>query len=163
MPYREVTMFEVKEALRLWLAGVAKKRIAWLGLRIDVGTHHFDSNEGLVALHPGIVSWRDRVRLARDDGLFGAVLHADGNSPGDSVADVRDLALVGLNDRFDAFRPAPPRLEVETPDREPLKLNDLDPGLVRGANLVGRAVGLHLELRYCNWSRHVFLLASDRP
>jgi transposase len=28
MPYREVTMFEVKEVLRLWLAGVAKKRIA---------------------------------------------------------------------------------------------------------------------------------------
>ncbi len=28
MPFREVTMFEVKEVLRLWLAGVAKKRIA---------------------------------------------------------------------------------------------------------------------------------------
>jgi transposase len=28
MPYREVTMFEVKEVLRLWLTGVAKKRIA---------------------------------------------------------------------------------------------------------------------------------------
>src|SRR6266540_367554 len=28
MPYREVTMFEVKEVLRLWLEGVAKKRIA---------------------------------------------------------------------------------------------------------------------------------------
>lgn len=28
MPYREVTMFEVKEVLRLWLAGAAKKRIA---------------------------------------------------------------------------------------------------------------------------------------
>lgn len=28
MPYREVTMFEVKEVLRLWLAGIAKKQIA---------------------------------------------------------------------------------------------------------------------------------------
>lgn len=28
MPFREVTMFEVKEVLRLWLAGVAKKQIA---------------------------------------------------------------------------------------------------------------------------------------
>lgn len=28
MPYREVTMFEVKEVLRLWLEGVARKRIA---------------------------------------------------------------------------------------------------------------------------------------
>ena len=28
MPYREVTMIEIKEVLRLWLAGVAKKRIS---------------------------------------------------------------------------------------------------------------------------------------
>lgn len=28
MPFREVTMFEVKEVVRLWLAGIAKKRIA---------------------------------------------------------------------------------------------------------------------------------------
>jgi hypothetical protein len=28
MAYREVTMVEIKEILRLWLAGVAKKRIA---------------------------------------------------------------------------------------------------------------------------------------
>ena len=28
MPYREVTMFEIKEVLRLWLAGAAKKQIA---------------------------------------------------------------------------------------------------------------------------------------
>jgi transposase len=33
MAYREVTMFEIKEALRLWMLGVAKKRIAaMLGL-----------------------------------------------------------------------------------------------------------------------------------
>ena len=35
MAYREVTMLEVKEVLRLWLAGVAKKRIAvQLGLNV---------------------------------------------------------------------------------------------------------------------------------
>ena len=28
MPFREVTVFEVKEVLRLWFAGVAKKQIA---------------------------------------------------------------------------------------------------------------------------------------
>ena len=28
MPYREVSMVEVKEVLRLWLAGVPKARIA---------------------------------------------------------------------------------------------------------------------------------------
>ena len=27
MAYREVTMFEIKEVLRLWLAGSAKKKI----------------------------------------------------------------------------------------------------------------------------------------
>lgn len=35
MAYREVTMFEIKEVLRLWLAGTAKKRIArQLGLAV---------------------------------------------------------------------------------------------------------------------------------
>ena len=35
MSYREVTMLEIKEVLRLWCAGAAKKRIAaQLGLDI---------------------------------------------------------------------------------------------------------------------------------
>src|SRR5438093_1421681 len=37
MAHREVTMLEVKEVLRLWLGGVAKKRIA-AGLGLDVKT-----------------------------------------------------------------------------------------------------------------------------
>jgi hypothetical protein len=114
---------------RLWLR--------WF--RIHVGAHHFDSSERLVALHPGIVSGWVRVRLARDSRFFGAVLHPDRNSPRDCVPHVGDLTLVGLDDRLDAFRPAPPGLEVESPNRESLELNDLDPSLVRGANLVGRA------------------------
>ena len=41
MPYREVTMFEVKEVLRLWLAGVAKQRIAaQLGLDRKTVRHY---------------------------------------------------------------------------------------------------------------------------
>src|SRR5881396_1617718 len=41
MPYREVTMFEVKEVLRLWLTGVAKKRIAaQLGLDPKTVRHY---------------------------------------------------------------------------------------------------------------------------
>jgi len=41
MPYREVTMFEVKEVLRLWLTGVAKKRIATqLGLDRKTVRHY---------------------------------------------------------------------------------------------------------------------------
>jgi hypothetical protein len=105
--------------------------------RIHVGAHHFDSNEGLVAFFPGIMSGWERVRLARDNRLFGAILHPDHNSPGDRVPDMGDLTLVGLDDWLDAFRPAPPGLEVESPNRESLDLNDLDPSLVQGANLVG--------------------------
>ena len=37
MAYREVTMLEVKEVLRLWLGGIPKKRIA-LQLGLDVKT-----------------------------------------------------------------------------------------------------------------------------
>ena len=41
MPYREVTMFEVKEVLRLWCTGVAKKRIAaQLGLDRKTVRHY---------------------------------------------------------------------------------------------------------------------------
>jgi hypothetical protein len=41
MPYREVTMFEVKEVLRLWFTGVAKKRIAaQLGLDPKTVRHY---------------------------------------------------------------------------------------------------------------------------
>jgi hypothetical protein len=68
------------------------------------------------------------------------------------------LALVGLDDRLDAFRPAPPGLEIESSNRETFEFDNLDPGLVWGANLVGRVVGLRLKLRYANWSCHVSLL-----
>ena len=37
-----------------------------------------------------------------------------------------DLALIGLHDRLHAFRPAPTRLDVESPDRKPLELDDFD-------------------------------------
>src|SRR5512143_3985170 len=41
MGYREVTMVEVKEVLRLWLGGVAKKRIAAeLGLDVKTGRRY---------------------------------------------------------------------------------------------------------------------------
>lgn len=48
MPFREVTMFEVKEALRLWVAGVAKKRIA-TQLGLDPKTVRRYVNSALVA------------------------------------------------------------------------------------------------------------------
>src|SRR5438093_12904428 len=56
-------------------------------LRIHVGAHHFDSNERLVVFHPGIVSRRDRVGLARYTGLLGAILVADRNQTCYSVSE----------------------------------------------------------------------------
>ena len=48
MPFREVTMFEVKEVLRLWFAGVAKKQIA-ARLGLDPKTVPGYVKSGLVA------------------------------------------------------------------------------------------------------------------
>ena len=47
MAYREVGMFEIKEVLRLWLAGTANKRIA-RQLRLDPKTvrRHIGVAEG---------------------------------------------------------------------------------------------------------------------
>jgi transposase len=55
MAYREVTMIEVKEVLRLWLAGVAKKRIA-RGLGVDPKTVRRYTE---VAAEQGLVPGRD--------------------------------------------------------------------------------------------------------
>ena len=54
MAYREVTMLEVKEVLRLWLGGVRKKRIAaQLGLNIKTVRRYLSAAHahGLVTVH----------------------------------------------------------------------------------------------------------------
>jgi hypothetical protein len=66
------------------------------------------------------------------------------------------LTVIGLRDRFDALRPPPSGLEIESPDGETFKLDDLDPGLRRGANFVRRRVGFHFKSGYGNWRSHVF-------
>ena len=78
----------------LQLAG----RRSLLRLREHVGAHYFDANIGLVAFDPSIVPWRDCVKLASGDGLFGAVSHADSKAPGNRIADMGNLAVVGLDD-----------------------------------------------------------------
>ena len=55
----------------------------------------------LVPLDPGIVSGGKGVGVTRDDGPFGAVGHAERKPTGDGVADVGELASVGLNHRLD--------------------------------------------------------------
>ena len=68
MAYREVTMLEVKEVLRLWLSGVRKKRIAaQLGLNVKTVRRYVRAAQahGLtIAAHP------DEL----DDGLLAAVV-----------------------------------------------------------------------------------------
>jgi len=68
MAYREVTMLEVKEVLRLWLAGVRRKRIAaQLGLNIKTVRRY------LRAAHEhGLTPTASADQL--DDGLLAAVV-----------------------------------------------------------------------------------------
>ena len=68
MAYREVTMLEVKEVLRLWLAGVRKKRIAGqLGLNIKTVRRYLRAAQA-----HGLTSAASPDRL--DDGLLAAVV-----------------------------------------------------------------------------------------
>ena len=60
--YREVTMFEVKEALRLWLSGTPKKRIAaQLGLDPKTVRHYVAVGAG-IGLQLGAVLTEEHVR-----------------------------------------------------------------------------------------------------
>jgi len=70
MAYREVTMLEVKEVLRLWLAGVRRKRIAaQLGLNVKTVRRY------LQAAHAhGLTPTASADQL--DDGLLAAVVSA---------------------------------------------------------------------------------------
>jgi len=68
MAYREVTMLEVKEVLRLWLAGVRKKRIAaQLGLNVKTVRRYLRAAEA-----QGLTSAADPAVL--DDGLLAVVV-----------------------------------------------------------------------------------------
>jgi hypothetical protein len=106
--------------------GVRSRRLC-----VRVRAHHLDADEGLIALHPGVVPRRDGVRLAGADRLLGAVLHVDLDAPRHRIAHVRYLAEVGLDYRLDAFRPAPAGLKIESPDREVFVLTNFHARFVR--------------------------------
>lgn len=97
MPFREVTMFEVKEVLRLWFAGVAKKQIA-MRLGLDPKTVRRYVKSGLVA---GITS----AAALTDERLvfLMSALHANpGRSHGESWASCvthHDFIKAKLKDR----------------------------------------------------------------
>ena len=68
MGYREVTMLEVKEVLRLWLGGAPKKRIAaQLGLNVKTVRRYL-----IAARACGLA--REPGPEALDDGLIAAVV-----------------------------------------------------------------------------------------
>ena len=81
MPYREVTMFEVKEVLRLWLAGVAKKQIA-ARLGLDPKTvRRYVKSAVAAGIHTPEALTEERLLVLM------AALHASpGRSHGDSWA-----------------------------------------------------------------------------
>ena len=83
MAYREVTMLEVKEVLRLWLAGVAKKRIAvQLGLNVKTVRRYVAA-----ARASGLA--REAGPEALDEGLIAAVVS------GSSRASAAPMATAG--------------------------------------------------------------------
>src|SRR5690242_16980037 len=70
-----------------------------------------DADEGLVAVVPGVVTGVDVVDHARPQDFLGTVVVLEVEVPGDDVADVVDLAAVGLRNRLDIVRPAPAGLK----------------------------------------------------
>ena len=81
MPYREVTMFEVKEVVRLWLAGIAKKQIA-ARLGLDPKTvRRYVKSAVAARIHTAEALTDERLLVLM------AALHASpGRSHGDSWA-----------------------------------------------------------------------------
>ena len=81
MPFREVTVFEVKEVLRLWLAGVAKKQIA-ARLGLDPKTVRRYVKSALAAgIHAEATLTDERLVV-----LMGALHALPGRAHGDSWA-----------------------------------------------------------------------------
>ena len=101
------------------------------GLRVPAEPAEIEQHARLGALGPGVVPGRHVERLARREGVLGAVVHADGHAARDHVADVRDLAAVGAGQRLDVVGPAPARLERPPPDRTAAEVHQVHPA-VRG-------------------------------
>ena len=57
-------------------------------LRVLLGAHHLDPDEAVISLDPGVVTWRDRVRVAGLYRLPGPVIKLDLEPPGDGITDV---------------------------------------------------------------------------
>src|SRR5262245_41184368 len=85
------------------------------GLRELLGRRRLElePDERLVADDPRVVAGLDDVRLTGTDFLLRAVLVGDGHRTGLGEAHMPELAAVGSDDRLDAVRPRPSRLESQ--------------------------------------------------
>src|SRR5690348_12734600 len=80
-------------------------------LRVVARPVPVDDDDRLVAQYPRVVApWqRGDVSGLGDD--LGAVVHADRQPAAHVVLEMRSFAAVGIRDRLDIVRPAPPRLQ----------------------------------------------------
>src|SRR4029453_11786248 len=92
-----------------------------------------------IADDPRIVTGLDDVGLAWSDLQLGAVVVDDAHRARLQEAEMAYLTPLAPDDRFDALRPSPSRLQPHARGTHPTHPNDLDRRLVGRAGLVGRA------------------------
>src|SRR5437762_1241783 len=95
-------------------------------LRVLLGAHHLNAHEALIAFNPSVVARGNGVRHSRLESFLSTVVQSDRKAPGHRIADVRDLAAGCANNRLDALRPLPSRLEIQSPQCIPRKPDNFD-------------------------------------
>src|SRR5262249_35983850 len=115
---------------------------------VEVARGELDRVPGLVALHLGVVTRRDVIRVAGRHDELRAVVHPDPQRARDHVADVAELTGAGRGDRLHVARPAPARLEEEAADRDIVQPDDADAAVGERADLVGTLETLALKARH---------------
>jgi len=132
--------------------------VRFLALRVLCVAAEVDSNAGLVAYDPRIVSRGDRNNIAWPYLALCPIVHADPHAARDAVHEMRGLAAVGLRDRLDITGPGPAWLERAQEDRMAGEVDDVSVTMRSElSNLFGRSYVLDRE------ASHVFLRFSNAP
>src|ERR1700752_185400 len=92
-------------------------------LGVVAGAVPVDDDRRLIADNPGVVAARKRRDVARAGDEFRAVVHPYSEPAAHVILEVRRLAALGLCDRLDVVRPAPPWLKNEASDFAPANLD----------------------------------------